>query len=60
MSAQPDKWAYDMRQDNDPVPDARTAEEREIIKMLERGKGREMTEQEINLSLEQARALGEL
>ena len=45
---------------NDPVPDARTAEEREIVAMLERIKGRKLTEQEINLSLDQARALGEL
>ena len=35
-------------------------EEQEIIAMLERTKGRKLTEQEINLSLEQARALGEL
>ena len=38
----------------------RTAIEREIIKTLERLKGRKMTQQEINRSLEQARALGEL
>ena len=49
-----------MIQDNEPVTDARTAQEREIIKTVERLKGRKMTEQEINLWLEQARALGEL
>ena len=38
----------------------RTAAEREIIATLERTKGRKLTEQEISLSLEQARALGEL
>jgi hypothetical protein len=35
-----------------------TAEEADLIKMLERLEG--LTEQEINLSLDQARAIGEL
>jgi hypothetical protein len=35
-------------------------EELEIIKMLERSYERELTEQEMHLSLEQARAIGEL
>ena len=43
-----------------PAEKQRTAAEREIIATLERLKGRKLTEQEINLSLEQARALGEL
>ena len=37
-----------------------TAEEADLIKTLERLKGRKLTEQEINLSLDQARAIGEL
>ena len=37
-----------------------TAEEREIIDTLERSRGRPLTPEEINLSLEQARALGEI
>jgi hypothetical protein len=37
-----------------------THEERKIIKMLERSYERELTEQEMHLSLEQARAIGEL
>ena len=53
-------------QDNEPVPDAtateqqRTTEERKLIRNLERIEGRKLTEQEINLSLDQARAIGEL
>ena len=43
-----------------PAEKQRTAAEREIIATLERLEGRKLTEQEINLSLEQARALGEL
>ena len=35
-------------------------EELEIIKMLERSKGRELSEQEMYLSLEQARHIGDL
>jgi hypothetical protein len=38
----------------------RSAGEIEIIKALERCKGRKLTEQEIFLALEQARAIGEL
>jgi hypothetical protein len=37
-----------------------TREELEIIKMLERSYERELTEQKMNLSLAQARAIGEL
>ena len=37
-----------------------TAEEADLIKTLERLEGRKLTEQEINLSLDQARAIGEL
>jgi hypothetical protein len=37
-----------------------TPEEREIIAALERSRGRKLTRQEINLSLEQARHIGEL
>ena len=37
-----------------------TAEEADLIKTLERMEGRKLTEQEINLSLDQARAIGEL
>ena len=47
-----------MRQDNDQY--RMLARRREIIAMLERTKSRKLTEQEINLLLEQARALGEL
>jgi hypothetical protein len=35
-------------------------EEQEIIDYLEKSRGRPLTEQEINLSLAQARAIGEL
>jgi hypothetical protein len=38
----------------------RSAEELDFIKGMERGWGRKLTEQEINLSLDQARALGDL
>ena len=38
----------------------RTAEEQHLIKMLEELKGRSMTEQEKNLAIDQARAIGEL
>ena len=37
-----------------------TPEERKIIEMLERSRGRALTKEEIRLSLEQARAMGEL
>ena len=37
-----------------------TADEADLIKTLERLEGRKPTEQEINLSLDQARAIGEL
>jgi hypothetical protein len=37
-----------------------TTDERDLIETLERLRGRRLTPQEINLSLEQARALGEL
>jgi hypothetical protein len=37
-----------------------TPEEQKIIDFVEKNKGRKLTEQEINLSLEQARAIGEL
>jgi hypothetical protein len=38
----------------------RTPKELAFIKQMERMEGRKLTEQEINLSLDQARALGEL
>ena len=42
-------------------PDQRlTAEEQEIVAALERSRGRPLTPEEINLSLEQARALGQI
>ena len=51
-------------QDNEPVPDATATEQQrtteELIRNLERIEGRKLTEQEINLSLDQARAIGEL
>ena len=37
-----------------------TTEEQEIVDALERSRGRPLTPEEINLSLEQARALGEI
>lgn len=37
-----------------------TAEERQLIEALEKSRGRPMTEQEINLALEQARALDQI
>ena len=37
-----------------------TPEEQEIIDFVEKSKGRKLTPQEINLSLKQARAIGEL
>jgi hypothetical protein len=37
-----------------------TAEEQEIVAALERSRGRPLTPEEINLSLEQARHLGEI
>lgn len=37
-----------------------SAEERAIINAIEEYEGRSLTEQEINLSLKQARAIGEL
>jgi hypothetical protein len=43
-----------------PKPPRYTAAELEIIALGQDGKGRELTEQEINLSLAQARAIGEL
>jgi len=43
-----------------PSKKQHTAAEREIIATLERLEGRKLTEQEINLSLERARAVGEL
>ena len=49
-----------MTQDNEPVPDARTPEELDLIKTLERLEGRTLTEREINLAIAQARALGDL
>jgi hypothetical protein len=39
---------------------AMSPEEQEIVDLLEADYGRPLTEQEINLALEQARALGEL
>ena len=42
-------------------PDQRlNAEERKIVAALERGRGRPLSKEEIHLSLEQARALGEI
>jgi hypothetical protein len=52
-----------MTHDNEPIAtekQQRTAEEASLIKTLERLKGRKMTDQEINLSLEQARGVGDL
>ena len=43
-----------------PRPPRYTPEELDIIAMLRRAKGREPTEQEINLARAQARAIGEL
>jgi hypothetical protein len=40
--------------------DALTPEERKLIELLEWSKRRQLTEQEIHLSLQQARDLGEL
>jgi hypothetical protein len=40
--------------------DAYTPDEQTIIRWLERGKGRELTQQEVHLALGQARAIGEL
>ena len=37
-----------------------TSSEQKIIDLLERSKGRKLSQQEINLSLDQARHLGEL
>jgi hypothetical protein len=37
-----------------------TPEERELIQWLEGDEGRKLTEQEVNLALEQARQIGEL
>jgi hypothetical protein len=37
-----------------------SAEERKIIDLLEQGRDQPMTEQQINLALDQARAIGEL
>jgi hypothetical protein len=37
-----------------------SADEQKIIDFVEKGKGRKLTQQEINLSLEQARQIGEL
>jgi hypothetical protein len=37
-----------------------TAEEAEIIAFLDKDRGRPLTDQEINLSLEQVRMIGEL
>jgi hypothetical protein len=37
-----------------------TTEEQEIVATLERSRGRPLTPEEINLSLEQARALGQI
>ena len=46
--------------DNEPVPAARTAEEQDLIKTWERMKGSPLTEQEINLWIEQAKMIGDL
>jgi hypothetical protein len=44
-----------------PAPEAEyTPEEQKLIDLLERLEGRKLTQQEINLSLDQARNLGEL
>jgi len=37
-----------------------TPEEEEIVEALERSRGRKLTPEEVNLSLKQARAIGEL
>jgi hypothetical protein len=39
---------------------ARPPEEVAVIEALERSRGRKLTEQEINLSLDQAKAIGDL
>jgi hypothetical protein len=49
-----------MAQKNEAGKQQRTAEEQDLIKTWERMKGRKLTEQEINLSMEQARAIGDL
>ena len=55
-----------MTQDNEPDAIAaatemqRTADEASLIRTLERMKGRPLTDQEINLALEQARMVGDL
>jgi hypothetical protein len=38
----------------------RSKEEQQIIDVVEKSKGRKLTEQEINLALDQARSIGEL
>jgi hypothetical protein len=43
-----------------PAEQPRSAEQQQLIKDLERLKGRKLSEQEANLSLKQARAIGEL
>ena len=43
-----------------PEAERLTPEERKIIEMLERSRGRALSKEEIRLSLEQARAIGEL
>jgi hypothetical protein len=47
-------------QPKQPAAKQYTAEEASLIKTLERMKGRPLTDQEINLSLEQARMVGDL
>jgi hypothetical protein len=37
-----------------------TPEEQEIVDALERSRGRKLTEEEVHVSLEQARMIGEL
>jgi hypothetical protein len=43
-----------------PIKAELTPEERAIITTLENSKGRELTEQEIALALDQARAIGDI
>jgi hypothetical protein len=47
-------------QQKQPAEKRRSAEEQEIIDLMTKMEGRALTAQEINLALEQARALGEL
>jgi hypothetical protein len=51
-----------MTRDNEPAVTGqqRTAEEASLVRTLERLEGRKLTQQEQNLAIDQARAIGEL